>query len=106
MEWSKWGAETEPKHNVTLPFTRSSSAHGLHPGAMRNATKASFAHIFQQPHGPRTRCHELAMYVVFESPLQMLSDSPSTICREPEIMDFLAPFQLSGMTQGSRWPHL
>jgi alpha-glucosidase len=38
-----------------------------------------------------TRCHQLAMYVVFESPLQMLSDSPSNYMREPEIMDFLAP---------------
>ena len=38
-----------------------------------------------------TRCHQLAMYVVFESPLQMLSDSPSNYLREPEAMEFLAP---------------
>ena len=38
-----------------------------------------------------TRCHQLAMYVVFESPLQMLSDSPSNYMREPEVMEFLAP---------------
>ena len=36
-----------------------------------------------------TRCHQLAMYVVFESPLQMLSDSPSNYLREPEAMEFL-----------------
>ena len=36
-----------------------------------------------------TRCHQLAMYVVYEAPLQMLSDSPSNYLREPEIMDFL-----------------
>ena len=38
-----------------------------------------------------TRCHQLAMYVVYESPLQMLSDSPSNYLREPEVMEFLGP---------------
>ncbi len=38
-----------------------------------------------------TRCHQLAMYVVYESPLQMLADSPSHYLREPEIMKFLGP---------------
>jgi alpha-glucosidase len=38
-----------------------------------------------------TRCHQLAMYVVYEAPLQMLSDSPSNYLREPEVMDFLKP---------------
>jgi alpha-glucosidase len=38
-----------------------------------------------------TRCHQLGMYVVYESPLQMLSDSPSNYLREPEIMEFLGP---------------
>ena len=36
-----------------------------------------------------TRCHQLAMYVVYESPLQMLADSPSNYLREPETMEFL-----------------
>jgi alpha-glucosidase len=58
---------------------------------MRNATKATFAPIFSQPMALGTRCHQLAMYVVFESPLQMLSDSPSNYMREPEIMEFLVP---------------
>ena len=92
MEWSKWSAETEPKHNVTLPFTRMFlGPMDYTPGAMRNATKATFAPIFGQPMALGTRCHQLAMYVVFESPLQMLSDSPSNYMREPEIMEFLAP---------------
>jgi len=38
-----------------------------------------------------TRCHQLAMYVVYEAPLQMLSDSPSNYLREPETMEFLGP---------------
>ncbi len=61
------------------------------PGAMRNAAKTAFAPIFQQPMALGTRCHQLAMYVVFESPLQMLADSPSNYMREPEAMAFLGP---------------
>lgn len=92
MEWSKWSADSEPKHNVTLPFTRMFlGPMDYTPGAMRNATKLTFAPIFGQPMALGTRCQQLAMYVVYESPLQMLSDGPSNYLREPEIMDFLAP---------------
>jgi alpha-glucosidase len=92
MEWSKWSADSEPEHNVTLPFTRMFlGPMDYTPGAMRNATKMTFAPISAQPMALGTRCHQLAMYVVYESPLQMLADSPSNYLREPEIMDFLAP---------------
>jgi len=92
MEWSKWSADSEPKHNVTLPFTRMFlGPMDYTPGAMRNATRTTFAPIFQQPMALGTRCHQLAMYVVYESPLQMLSDSPSNYLGEPEAMEFLGP---------------
>jgi len=91
MEWDKWSAEAEPEHNVTLPFTRMFlGPMDYTPGAMLNATKATFAPIFSRPMSPGTRCQQLAMYVVFESPLQMLSDSPSNYLREPQAMEFLA----------------
>ena len=90
MEWSKWSAESEPKHNVTLPFTRMFlGPMDYTPGAMRNATRSTFRPINSQPMAMGTRCHQLAMYVVYEAPLQMLSDSPSNYLREPEIMEFL-----------------
>jgi alpha-glucosidase len=92
MEWSKWSAESEPLHNVTLPFTRMFlGPMDYTPGAMLNATKTTFAPIHERPMAMGTRCHQLAMYVVFESPLQMLADSPSNYMREPEAMEFLAP---------------
>jgi alpha-glucosidase len=92
MEWSKWSADSEPEHNVTLPFTRMFlGPMDYTPGAMRNASKATFSPIFGQPMALGTRCHQLAMYVVFESPLQMLADSPSNYLREPEAMEFLGP---------------
>ena len=92
MEWSKWSSDSEPKHNVTLPFTRMFlGPMDYTPGAMRNATKTAFAPIFQQAMALGTRCHQLAMYVVYESPLEMLADSPSNYMREPEAMAFLSP---------------
>ena len=91
LEWSKWSADTEPEHNVTLPFTRMFlGPMDFTPGAMINAPKSGFAPIFNRPMSLGTRCHQLAMYVVYESPLQMLSDSPSNYLREPEAMEFLA----------------
>jgi alpha-glucosidase len=92
LEWDKWSAETDPLHDVTLPFTRMFlGPMDFTPGAMINAQKISFAPIFQRPMSQGTRCHQLAMYVVYESPLQMLADSPSNYLREPQIMEFLGP---------------
>jgi alpha-glucosidase len=92
LEHSKWSDEITPKHDVTLPFTRMfAGPMDFTPGAMLNATKADFRPIFDRPMSQGTRCHQLAMYVVYESPLQMLSDSPSNYEREPDAMEFLSP---------------
>src|SRR5437016_2041872 len=56
MEWGKWSADSEPKHSVTLPFTRMFlGPMDYTPGAMRNATRTTFAPIFQQPMALGTR---------------------------------------------------
>jgi alpha-glucosidase len=92
MEWDKWSAETDPKHSTMLPFTRLFlGPMDYTPGAMLNAQKASFAAIHDLPMSLCTRCQQLAMYVIYDAPLQMLSDSPSNYLREPEMMDFLGP---------------
>jgi alpha-glucosidase len=92
LEHSKWSADITPQHDVILPFTRMfAGAMDFTPGAMINATKENFRPIFTQPMSQGTRCHQLAMYVVYESPLQMLCDSPSNYDREPAIMEFLSP---------------
>lgn len=91
LEQSKWSKYSTPEHDVTLPFTRMFiGPMDYTPGAMVNAQKASFVPIFEQPMSQGTRCHQLAMYVVYESPLQMLADNPSNYQREPEAMEFLA----------------
>src|SRR5260370_42107429 len=92
VEWSKCSAGTDPDHDVTRPFTRMfPGPMDYTAGAMINAPKNLSKAINDRPMSQGTRCHQLAMYVVFESPLQMLSDSPSNYLREPEIMEFLGP---------------
>ncbi|MCX6134278.1 MAG: glycoside hydrolase family 97 protein [Ignavibacteriales bacterium] len=91
LENNKWATDLSPGHDVTLPFTRMfAGAMDYTPGAMRNATKENFRAVFTEPMTQGTRCHQLAMYVVYESPLQMLSDSPPQYEREPVILDFLS----------------
>jgi alpha-glucosidase len=91
LEHSKWSTDANPEHNLTIPFTRMvAGPMDYTPGAMINAQKQNFKPIFNRPMSMGTRCHQLAMYVVYESPLQMLADSPSNYLREPECMEFLA----------------
>ena len=92
LEQNKWSKYANPEHNVTLPFTRMFlGPMDYTPGAMVNSgSEKNFAAIFDRPMSLGTRCHQLAMYVVYESPLQMLADSPSRYLREPEVMEFLA----------------
>jgi len=59
------------------------------PGAMINMDRANFQPVFTRPSSQGTRVHQMAMYVVYESPLQMMSDSPSNYMREEECTDFI-----------------
>ena len=90
LENLKWSRLPDPEHNLLLPFTRMvAGPMDYTPGAMINKDSASFYIDFNEPMSLGTRCHQLALYVAFESPLQMLSDSPSNYEREPVCMDFL-----------------
>ncbi len=90
-EHNKWTDEITPDHNLTLPFTRMlAGPMDYTPGAMINCTANQFKPVFNRPMSMGTRCHQLAMYVVYESPLQMLADSPSHYYDEPETMEFLS----------------
>jgi alpha-glucosidase len=91
MENSKWSTDITPGHDVTLPFIRMwAGPMDYTPGAMVNATKSDFRAVFNNPMSQGTRCHQMAMYVVFESPLQMLSDNPTHYNREAECLGFLS----------------
>ena len=91
LEHNKWSADASPDHNLTFPFIRMMAGPvDYTPGGMLNATKADFKPVFNRPMTQGTRCHQLAMYVVYESPLQMLADSPSNYRKEPESLAFIS----------------
>ncbi len=91
LENSKWGDEVTPDHDLIIPFTRMlAGPMDFTPGAMINAQKEQFIPVNSRPMSQGTRAHQLAMYVAYESPLQMLCDSPSNYEREPDSMAFLS----------------
>jgi alpha-glucosidase len=91
LEYSKWSATVTPEHDLLIPFIRMlAGPMDFTPGAMRNAQEKQFRTVFDVPMSQGTRCHQLAMYVIYESPLQMLCDSPSSYDREPEVLAFLS----------------
>jgi len=90
MENNKWSRNITPDHELTLPFTRMvAGPMDFTPGAMINMEKANFTPVFTRPSSQGTRVHQMALYVLYESPLQMLSDSPSNYMKEQECTDFL-----------------
>jgi len=76
-EYLKWSARTSPTHNVTLPFTRMlAGPMDYTPGAFGNSNRENFIGRNFMPMGLGTRAHELALFVVLESPFMMVSDYP------------------------------
>jgi len=90
-EQFKWSLRQTPEHDLILPFGRMlAGPMDYTPGAMANAQDKDFEPIFDTPMSTGTRCHQLAMFVIYESPIQMLCDSPTRYKREPECMKFLS----------------
>jgi len=91
MENCKWHVYDAPQYDVTMPFIRMLAGPvDYTPGAMRNAAKSCFRPVNDNPMSQGTRCHQLAMYVAFEAPLQMLADNPTAYMKEQECTDFIA----------------
>ncbi|MGI6522179.1 MAG: glycoside hydrolase family 97 protein [Fermentimonas sp.] len=93
LEQAKWSTEELDMvtYDVTIPFIRMvAGPMDYTQGAMRNASKGNFRPVNSEPMSQGTRCRQLAMYVIFESPINMLCDSPSNYLREPESLDFIA----------------
>lgn len=91
LENCKWADTITPGLNATLPFIRMACGPmDYTPGAMRNFHTEEFVPNFYRPGSQGTRCHQLALFVLYESGLQMLADSPSNYRREPESLAFLA----------------
>lgn len=91
LENHKWSSSVTPEHNLILPFTRMvAGPMDYTPGGMKNLHLKDHKIWFNLPATIGTRCHQLGMYVVYESPLQMLADSPSEYYKEEDCMKFLS----------------
>jgi len=89
LEYVKWSDRITPDHDCIIPFTRMlAGPMDYTPGGFSNATREGFRPQNKEPMTMGTRCHQLALYVVFESPLQMLVDYPGNYRGEPG-MEFL-----------------
>lgn len=89
LEYLKWSNRATAEHNTIIPFTRMlAGPMDYTPGGFRNVTMEEFAARGENPMVPTTRCHQLALFVVFESPLQMVSDAPANYRNQPGL-DFL-----------------
>jgi alpha-glucosidase len=89
LEYVKWSDRVTPRHNVTIPFTRMLlGPMDYTPGGFRSVTSEAFEPRRKAPMVMGTRAHNLAMYVVYESPLQMLVDYPAAYRGQPGA-DFL-----------------
>ncbi|MFV0331165.1 MAG: glycoside hydrolase family 97 protein [Dysgonomonas sp.] len=91
-ECSKWDLTANPKHHVTFPFTRMlGGTLDYTPGAMRNCSPQLFKPLDPGlPFAQGTRCHELAMFVIYDQYLAMLCDSPSEYRKDANVMKFLS----------------
>ena len=88
-EWDKMKTIITPEHNLMLPYTRMlAGPMDYTPGAFRNGTPATFQVRAVLPFVQNTRGQELAKYVVYDSPLQMVSDDPDAY-RDAEGFDFI-----------------
>ena len=92
MEEMKWSTIEKDmmEYDVIMPYIRMMAGPvDYTPGAMRNATKKDFKNIYYNPMSQGTRCHQLAAYIVHDSPLTMLADNPTIYKREQECTDFI-----------------
>jgi alpha-glucosidase len=92
LEYNKFSRPhgTTPEHALSIPFIRMAAGPmDYTPGAMTNAQKANFGVFFERPMSQGTRCQQLAMFVIYEAPLQMLADAPTAYKADPQTLDFL-----------------
>jgi alpha-glucosidase len=89
-EWNGWTDFVTPSHNVTIPFTRMvSGSLDYEPGLLENSNEDSFRTIWGRPMSLGTRSNQLAMYIVYDNPLQYFVGNPAQGRKEPEFMTFL-----------------
>lgn len=91
VKWSDLDTFDIIQYDVTMPYLRQIAGPvDYTQGSMVNAARPHFRPVYGQPMSPGTRSHQLALYMVLYSPLNMLCDSPSNYRREQECTDFIS----------------
>ncbi len=89
LEYAKTSRLCNPEHELMIPFTRMlAGPMDFTPGCFRTVTADQFDYRSRPPQAMGTQCHQLAMYVIYESPLQMVVDTPDSN-RNRQYIDFL-----------------
>ena len=89
-EYNIWSDKVTPGHDLTLPFTRMlAGSFDYEPGILSNATKNGFRQADGMVMSQGTRCHQLAMFIVYDNPMQIFSGNPSQGMMEPDFMNLL-----------------
>jgi alpha-glucosidase len=104
-ECAKWDLSPNPEHHTIIPFTRMlAGPMDYTPGGMRNRTRQSFKPLDPgMPLTMGTRCHELAMYVLYDQYFAMLCDSPQEYNKAPDVRQFLADVPVAFDTTIALW---
>ncbi len=90
-EYNIGGDGVTPKHDVTLPFTRMlAGSFDYEPMVFNNSTEKGFRAIEGMVMTQGTRCHQLAMFVVFDNPMEVFGGNPSQAWLEPEFTELMA----------------
>lgn len=90
-EYNIWSSKANPQHDLMLPFIRMvAGPMDYEPGILQNATREQTAKMgFEKVIAQGTSMHQMAMFIVYESPLQLFSGNLSDAIREPELMELL-----------------
>jgi alpha-glucosidase len=89
-EYNIWSEKASPEHDLLLPFIRMTAGPmDYEPGILDNATQKTFRPVGDKVMSMGTRCHQAAMFVVYESPITIFSGNPSQGMLEPRFMELL-----------------
>ena len=90
MKWEK-SKTSQVEYDVMIPFIRQvSGPMDYTQGAMRNVNSKGYYPSYYEPMSQGTRCRQLALYMILESPFNMLCDTPSNYEREKECTEFIS----------------
>ena len=85
------GGNCKPENTIFIPFIRNAVGPAdFTPGSMFSAQPQDNRSSFSNAMGSGTRAYQMALYVVLESGIQMLADTPTRYLQEAECTEYIA----------------